>query len=48
LSLPSVEITVKSIDRQNVHYKKASECSEQIKDFLKLFNIDYNKNMLSS
>ena len=48
LSLPSVEITVKSINRQNVHYKKASECSEQIKDFLKLFNIDYNKNMLSS
>ena len=48
LSLPSVEITVKSIDCQNVHYKKASECSEQIKDFLKLFNIDYNKNMLSS
>lgn len=48
LSLPSVELTVKSIDRQNVHYKKASECSNQIKDFLKLFNIEYNDSMLAS
>lgn len=47
LGLPNVEITVKSIERQNVHYKKASDCSNQIKDFLKLFNIEFNKDMLA-
>lgn len=48
LSLPSVEITVKSIERQNVHYKKASDCTDEIKDFLKLFKIDFNQDMLVS
>lgn len=48
LSLPSIEITTKSIDRQNIHYKDASKCSKQIKDFLKLFNIDFDKSMLAS
>ena len=48
LSLPSIEITTKSIDRQNIHYQDASKCSKQIKDFLKLFNIDFDKSMLAS
>lgn len=48
LSLPSVKITIKSIDRQNVHYKEASECQNDIKDFLKLFNIEYTDDMLAS
>lgn len=48
LSLPSIDITVKTMDRQNVHYKEASEYQKEIKDFLKLFNIEFNENMLSS
>ena len=48
LSLPSIEITAKSINRQNIHYQDASKCSKQIKDFLKLFNIDFDKSMLAS
>lgn len=47
LGLPSVEITVNSIERQNVHYKKASECKDQIKGFLKLFNIEFSEDMLA-
>lgn len=47
LGLPSVEITVKSIERQNIHYKSASDCTKQIKDFLKLFNIKYSQDMIS-
>lgn len=48
LGLPNVEIVVKSIERQNIHYKEASQVSDQIKDFLKLFNIEYNQDMLVS
>lgn len=48
LSLPSIEITVKSIKRQNIHYQEASKCTKQIKDFLKLFNIDFTENMIIS
>ena len=46
LGLPSVEITVNSIERQNLHYKAASDCAEQIKDFLTLYNIEYSDDML--
>lgn len=48
LSLPSIDITVKTMDRQNVHYKEAREYQKEIKDFLKLFNIEFNENMLAS
>ena len=46
--MKSIEITAKSINRQNIHYQDASKCSKQIKDFLKLFNIDFDKSMLAS
>ncbi|MFQ6794095.1 hypothetical protein [Thomasclavelia sp.] len=46
LGLPSVEITVNSIERQNLHYKLASDCSKQIKDFLELYKIEYSDDML--
>jgi len=44
--LPSLEITVNSIERQNVHYIPATEVQSEIKDFLALFNIEYSDNML--
>lgn len=48
LGLPSVDITVASIERQNVHYVPASQCEDNIKDFLQLFNITYDSSMLAS
>ena len=47
LGLPGVEIVVKSIERQNVRYEKASDHKETIADFLKLFNITYSDDMLA-
>ena len=47
LGLPGVEIVVKSIERQNVRYEKASDHKEAISDFLKLFNITYSDDMLA-
>lgn len=47
LGIPSVEITIKSIERQNIHYKEASECQNEIKEFLKLFGIEYSEDMLA-
>lgn len=48
LGLPSVDITVSSIERQNVHYVPADQCENEISQFLQLFNITYNSNMLAS
>ena len=48
LKLPSVEITVKSIDRQNVNLKKATDVKEEIKTFLQLFDITFNDDMIAS
>ena len=48
LGLPSVDIAVNTIERQNVHYKDASECTNELTDFLKLFNIEYDSDMLAS
>ena len=48
LGLPSVDITIASIERQNVHYVPASQCEDNIKDFLQLFNITYDSSMLAS
>lgn len=47
LKLPSIEITVESIDRQNIHYKTAKEAIDEIDNFLRLFNIPYSDNMLA-
>ena len=46
LGLPSVDITVNSIEHQNLHYRPASECAKQIEDFLKLYNIEYSDDMI--
>ena len=48
LGLPSVDITVASIERQNVHYVEAHQCEDEIKQFLELFNITYSSDMLVS
>lgn len=48
LGLPSVEITVESIERQNVHYRLAADCEDEIRDFLALFQIVYDSGMLVS
>lgn len=48
LKLPSIDITIKSMERQNVHYKKATKVKEEIQTFLKLFNIKYDDTMLVS
>jgi len=47
LSLPSVDITIKTMERQNIHYREASECQDEIKEFLKLFDIQFSQEMLS-
>lgn len=46
LKLPSKEITLKSMEKQNIKYKKASSVTEDITTFLKEFNIDFNSSML--
>lgn len=47
LGLPDAKVVVSSIERQNVHYKKASDVKEQLKTFLNLFNIAYTDDMLN-
>lgn len=48
LGLPSEEIAIKTIERQNIHYTKASECKDEISDFLNLFDLEFNDKMLAS
>ncbi len=45
-NLSNVDVVVESIDRQNIHYIEASECEEDIADFLELFGITYSEDML--
>ena len=47
IGLPSSEIVLKTIERQNVHYKKASECVDDLTTFLKLFNITFSDDMIA-
>lgn len=46
LGLPSVDIAVKTIDRQNLHYKKASDCLDDINTFLKPMDISLTEDNL--
>lgn len=46
LGLPNSDIAVKSIERQNLHYKKATDCKEVITSFLKSFNIEFSDDMI--
>ncbi|MFV0393430.1 MAG: hypothetical protein ACK5LC_03395 [Coprobacillaceae bacterium] len=48
LNLPSVELVVSSMERQNVHYKPAKDCKEEITEFLQLFGITFSDEMLAS
>ena len=41
LGLPAAAVVVKSLPRQNVNYKPASEVEGQLTEFLKLFGITY-------
>lgn len=46
LKLPSKEITLKSLDKQNIKYKKAKDVTNDITAFLKEFNIEFDNSML--
>lgn len=46
LMLPSKEVTIKSLDKQNVKYTKAKDVTEDISTFLKEFNIEFDSSML--
>lgn len=48
LNLPSIELVVSSMERQNVHYKDAKDCKKEITNFLKLFDIEFSDDMLVS
>lgn len=45
--LPDAKIVVASLERQNVHYQKASEVKEQLTAFLELFGIAYSDEFLN-
>lgn len=46
LNLPSIELVMSSMQRQNIHYKSAQDCIEEVAEFLHLFGITYNEEML--
>lgn len=46
LLIPSVDLTVNSLERQNIRYENASEVSQEIETFLALFNIEFSQDML--
>ncbi len=46
LKLPSVEITMTSLERQNIKVEYATDVKQEIADFLQLFNIEFNDDML--
>jgi|AKYZ01.1.fsa_nt_gi hypothetical protein len=46
LNLPSIELVISSMERQNIHFRAAHDCKEEIAEFLQLFGITFNDNML--
>ena len=46
LGLPSKEIVVKTIERQNLHYKNIQDCKDQVTEFLKLYKIEFSDDMM--
>lgn len=48
LGLPAAGVVVQSMERQNVRYVKASEVTDQITAFLKLFNITFQDSFLNA
>ncbi len=45
LGLPDANIVLKSLERQNVHYKKAKDVKDDLSEFLSLFNITIDETM---
>lgn len=48
LNLPNTELVISSMERQNIHYKPAKDCKDEITALLQLFGITFNENMLAS
>lgn len=46
LGLPAQAIVEKTIERQNLHYSHIEDCQDQVKQFLKLYNIEFSKDMM--
>jgi NitT/TauT family transport system substrate-binding protein len=46
LGLPSAQIASKTIENQNLHYKKIADCKEEVTEFLKSFNIEFSDDMI--
>lgn len=46
LGLPAAAIVEKTIDRQNLHYTAIEDCQQQVTDFLKLYQIEFNEDMM--
>lgn len=46
LGLPAAAIVEKTIDRQNLHYSDIHDCQDQVKEFLKLYNIEFSQDMM--
>lgn len=46
LGLPAAPIVEKTIDRQNLHYTAIKDCQDQVRDFLKLYKIEFNEDMM--
>ncbi len=48
LKIPSVSITMSTLERQNVRFVYAQDAKEQMADFLKLFTITFNDDMMNT
>lgn len=46
LGLPATAIVEKTIERQNLHYTAIEDCQQQVTDFLELYQIKFNENMM--
>lgn len=46
LGLPAAAIVEKTIERQNLHYTAIEDCQQQVTDFLELYQIKFNENMM--
>ena len=46
LGLPSTTVAVNSLDRQNISYVAASDCVDELTDFLALYEIEFSEDMI--
>ena len=47
LGIPSASLALASWERQNLRYVKATEVTQEVSDFLSLFDITFDEEMLS-